>query len=122
MNSNTYWNRKGTYTYTISELKKLIPSEGPVVNPYKNKKLERFRKASNAYYRLYNDGDFDARKAKVFGINSYLYNFRINKYYKDGAGTPKHFSTWSQDLYDEVEVGMDQIIVEAAKEQAIELK
>lgn len=100
---NTYWGNKGTHQAIIEKLQALIPNEGPVKNPYKNKALEKFRKASNAYYRLYNDGDFNSGKGRMFGIE-YI----------------SRFST--QGLYDEVEKGLDRIIEAAAKEQGIELK
>ena len=108
MNTNTYWNGMGMYAYTIDKLQKLIPPEGSVINPYKNKNLERFRKAANAYYRLYNDGDFNTGKAKMFGLSSCLSQYGRRN--------------WSQELYDEVEVGMNRIIAAAALEQAIELR
>jgi hypothetical protein len=53
---NTYWNSKGRYETASQLLRAMVPTEGEVVNPKKNKALERFRRASNCYYDLYNNG------------------------------------------------------------------
>ena len=120
-NENTYWNNKGTYPEAVAALQALIPDEGPVANPYKNKALERFRKAQNAYYRLYNDGDFNSGKGRTFGIE-YISRFRTRKFYTAHNGRMQSYGCWAQGLYDEVEVGINKIIEAAAKEQGIELK
>ena len=120
-NENTYWNHKGQYPVAVAALQALIPAEGSVANPYKNKALERFRKAQNAYYRLYNDGDFNSGKGRMFGIE-YISRFRTRKFYTDGRGRMQSYHDWAQGLYDEVEVGINKIIEAAAKEQGIELK
>ena len=118
---NTYWNHKGTYPEAVEKLQALIPAEGAVANPYKNKALERFRKAQNAYYRLYNDGDFNSGKGRMFGIE-YISRFRTRKFYTARNGRMQSYGCWAQGLYDEVEVGINKIIEAAAKEQGIELK
>ena len=118
---NTYWNHKGTYPEAVEKLQALIPASGAVANPYKNKALERFRKAQNAYYRLYNDGDFNSGKGRMFGIE-YISRHRTRKFYTDHKGRMQSYGCWAQGLYDEVEVGINKIIEAAAKEQGIELK
>ena len=118
---NTYWNRKGIYPEAVEKLQALIPARGSVANPYKNEALERFRKAMNAYYRLYNDGDFNSGKGRMFGIK-YISHFRTRKFYTDHNGRLQSYGCWAQELYDEVEVGINKIIEAAAKEQGIELK
>ena len=118
---NTYWSNNGTHQAIIEKLQALVPAEGPVKNPYKNKALEKFRKASNAYYRLYNDGDFNSGKGRMFGIK-YISRFSKREYYNDGNGRMQSYHDWTDGLYDEVEKGMDRIIEAAAKEQGIELK
>lgn len=120
-NENTYWNNKGTYPEAVEKLQALIPVSGSVANPYKNKALERFRKAQNAYYRLYNDGDFNSGKGRMFGIE-YISRFRTRKFYTAHNGRMQSYGCWAQGLYDEVEVGINKIIEAAAKEQGIELK
>ena len=51
---NTYWNGNGKYQQFVEALNQLVPDEGAVEQPRKNKKLERFRIASNAYYDIFN--------------------------------------------------------------------
>ena len=113
---NTYWSNNGTHQAIIEQLQALIPAEGPVKNPYKNKALEKFRKASNAYYRLYNDGDFNSGKGRMFGIEY------ISRFSRRVAHMGGYHTEWGPGLYEEVEKGMDRIIEAAAKEQGIELK
>lgn len=118
---NTYWSSNGKHQAIIEKLQALVPAEGPVQNPYKNKALEKFRKASNAYYRLYNDGDFNSGKGRMFGIE-YISRFSKREYYTGWNGRMESHHAWAQGLYDEVETGMDRIIEAACKEQGIELK
>lgn len=120
-NENTYWNNKGAYPEVIEKLQALIPAEGAVTNPYKNKDLERFRKAVNAYYHLYNNGRFDSGKGRMFGIE-HISRHRDRKFYADHKGRLRSYDCWAQELYDEVEVGINKTIEAAAKEQGIELK
>jgi hypothetical protein len=54
--TNTYWNSSGTYQAVADALQALIPEEGEVLNPRANPELEKFRKAVNCYYDLYNNG------------------------------------------------------------------
>ena len=120
-NENTYWAGKGKHQAAVVKLQALIPSTGAVAQPYKNKALEKFRKASNAYYRLYNDGDFNSGKGRMFGIE-YISRFSKPEYYTGWNGRMESHHAWAQGLYDEVEIGMDRIIEAACKEQGIELK
>lgn len=109
MNENTYWNNNGKYDKAQEAIAELVPASGGVDNPRgKNKKLEKFRKASNCYYDLYNNGlcNRAAQFAKVFGIASSRYGN-----YSNGFITQ---------LYNEVELEMDSIIEAAAFEQGLE--
>ena len=103
--ANTYWNHSGKHQAKVSLLEKLIPDSGSVNNPRKNPKLEQFRKASNCYYDLYNNGLYNRKSEfrQVFGIPS--------THYKLG----KH--GFVQSLYDLTERRMDEIILEAFEEQ-----
>ena len=120
-NENTYWANKGTHQAIIEKLQALVPEDGPVAQPYKNKALERFRKAQNAYYRLYNDGDFNSGKGRMFGIE-YISTYKRRQFYTGHNGRMQSYGTWAQGLYDEVEVGINKIIEAACNEQGIELK
>lgn len=107
---NTYWNSNGKYQPHADALQTLIPAEGSCPDPRKNKALERFRKAVNCYYDLYNNGLCN-RKAEfrtTFGIAASHHG--ISRY------------GYSQTLYDLTEAAMDAIILEAALEQAANLQ
>ena len=53
----TYWNEQGTYQDIAEALQGLLPTHGEVPDgKTTNKCLERFRKAQNCYYDLYNNG------------------------------------------------------------------
>jgi hypothetical protein len=108
MLKHTYWNNQGTFQTAGDELNKLIPVEGSVAHPRKNRKLEKFRNACNAYHDLYNNGlgnrahDFRL----VFGIASSQYKGR----------RPMSFNP---SLYRMTEEVMDLIVIAAAQEQGI---
>jgi len=54
---STYWNNEGAYQAIAGELQALLPSSGEVLEgKTTNKALERFRRAQNCYYDLYNNG------------------------------------------------------------------
>ena len=54
---STYWESKGLYQAEANALEKLLPTFGEVPdNKVTNKYLEKFRKAVNCYYDLYNNG------------------------------------------------------------------
>jgi len=108
---DTYWNHSGKHEHLADELRKLIPLEGSVANPRKNPALEKFRKASNCYYDLYNNGLCNRAREfyGVFGIASSHYRL----------GGP--YSRFSDHLYAQVEAKMDEIIEAAMAEQALNL-
>lgn len=52
-----YWSEQGRHQALVTPLQALIPAVGEVPQGKKqNKHLERFRKAMNCYYDLYNNG------------------------------------------------------------------
>lgn len=110
---STYWNHTGKFNQEAEELRKLIPGSGSVDNPRRNRALERFRKASNCYYDLYNNGlgNRSIEFRSVFKIASSNYKVR-------GA---RSYGQYSSQLYDMTELAMDDIIVAAIKEQGIEI-
>lgn len=109
--SDFYWSHKGKYQAAADKLQELIPSEGSVDRPYKNKKLEAFRKAANAYYDLYNNGGGNRAGSicKIFHVRMSDHKDYTRKY------------SYRQSLYDLVEARMDEIVAEAAIEQGIAL-
>lgn len=104
---NTYWNRSGKYQELADQLRERVPAMGPVEHPYKNKALERFRNASNCYYDLYNNGLMNRAKqfARIFSVRSTRFRSVINGF------LPR--------LYELTESKMDEIVLEAAKEQGL---
>jgi hypothetical protein len=109
MLKNTYWSHNGTFETAGKQLQALIPEEGSVDRPRKNPKLEKFRKASNAYYDLYNNGlgnrtqDFRT----VFGIASSQHKCKRRAF------------SFTPSLYRMTEEVMDLIVIAAAEEQGI---
>lgn len=106
---NTYWNHKGRHQAASTELAKLIPSEGAVDHPRgKNRALDKFRRASNCYYDLYNNGLIN-RGAEFRGV----FNIRTSQY---RTGNSYGFRT---QMYTITEAAMDEIIQAAAAEQGL---
>ena len=103
----TYWNSNGKYNELAEKLQALIPFEGQVSRPRKNKKLEKFRKAVNCYYDLYNNGLCNRASsfAKVFGLPAREYKL---------SG---RYTRYDASLYADTEQVMDKIVYEAAVEQ-----
>jgi hypothetical protein len=100
----SYWNNSGLYQALSTQLAALIPTEGSVDNPRTtNKCLEKFRKASNCYYDVFNNGlcNRAAEFRQVFGFG--------------GTYIPKTPSYHC----DRLEAKMDEIILKAAQEQQL---
>lgn len=113
MNTATYWSNNGRYQALADALQKRIPAEGSVADAKKNPALEKFRKAVNCYYDLYNNGlcNRAAQFAKIFGIATSQYKYRESRY---NYGYNFEFA---QTMYDRTEEAMDAIILAAAAEQ-----
>ena len=102
-----YWDNDGAHQDKVEKLTELLPFFGPVANAKTtNKRLEKFRKAQNCYYDLYNNGLCNRASsfAKVFGIAARDYRYVRSFRYMDC-------------LYRETEQVMDKIVLEAAIEQ-----
>jgi hypothetical protein len=102
----TYWSGKGTFAAEAAALNELIPDCGEVADTMNNLALERFRRASNCYYDLYNNGlcNRAAEFRKVFGFAG----TRVAKSnFTDAATIAK------------IDAAMDEIIRAAAEEQGI---
>jgi hypothetical protein len=111
--SSTYWAHKGRFEVLNQKLHALVPASGPVKDAAKNPKLELFRKASNVYYDLYNNGlGNDGPRAAFyrifgFGFTQYEYMGRHRSY------------EYSPQLYERVEARINEIILEAGVEQGL---
>ena len=104
----TFWNGTAELSPIAEELNKLIPDEGTVKNPKSNPALEKFRKASNLYYEIFNNGGINGlRGAKpMFGMEaSWLRNLlRYNMY---------------DTIFAYTEPRIEEIVKAAAKEQGL---
>jgi hypothetical protein len=106
-NTQTYWNHNGKFEDLANKLQKLIPDSGAVPSPRKNVALEKYRKAVNCYYDLYNNGLCNRARlfASVFGVASGRYgSYRLG---------------FSPSLYAQVEEKMNSIVLAAGKEQGL---
>ena len=104
--TNTYWNSNGTYQNLAEQLRPLVPVMGEVKGK-QNKALDKFRKASNAYYDIFNNGGCN-RAAEIRGIFKFgMTSMRLGKRFDWNA------------IHEKVEPIMDQIILAAAAEQGI---
>ena len=113
---NTYWNSKGTHQALYTELCALIPSSGSVEKPWKNKELERLRKAANAYYDTFNNGGCNRMKSisKIFGTEV---TFRLRQMWQNR----RYFNMdhgWER-IHIVTEPKMDELILAAAREQGV---
>lgn len=109
--TQSYWDNNGKFQALVTELQKLVPASGKVVMPRKNKKLEKFRAASNAYYDIFNNG----------GCNRYheiRYHFNTSvQAHTMGRGRTQR-TNWDS-IAEHVDPIMDIIVIEAAIEQGI---
>jgi len=98
----SYWNSNGTYEALSKKLEQLVPVEGPVTAP-NSRALEKFRKASNCYYDLFNNGlcNRAAEFRQVFGFGGTVI---VKSLFTDISG---------------LERKMDEIVLKAAQEQGL---
>ena len=110
MNKDTYWNNNGIHEELVDRLKVLVPASGAVMHPRKNKALEKFRKATNCYYDLYNNGLGNR-------INQFrsVMGFAASPFKQSWRG----YGCFDQTLYIKTEQAINEIILEAAKEQKL---
>ena len=104
------WGVNPGFKHLFDQLCEKLPLMGSVENPRStNKNLEKFRKAQNVIYDLFNNGLCNRRTEyrNMFGeVPIPGYGHEIGKI------------RWSQ-VEDEVEANFTPIIIEAAKEQGL---
>lgn len=107
--NNAVWGVTEVTRPLVDELWELIPMSGSVAQPSKNPKLEKFRKAQNVVYDIFNNGLMNrGRQLRVLGLTKYdLPHIR-------GWGS------WSQ-CEGVVEKAFTPIIIEACVEQGIKV-
>ncbi len=111
---NSYWNGKGTHKELADALRKLIPMSGPVPNARKNPKLEKYRKACNVYYDLFNNGlcNRAAEFRHVFGFSpKHLYTRWQNGHLR--------IQFQDEEMNARMNATLDLIILAAAEEQGL---
>jgi len=106
----SYWGNKGKHQALADKLNKLVPPSGPIKGA-KNRMLEKFRKASNAYYDIFNNGGCNRGRSirAIFGISM--------RNYKSGRSCISAFGL--KGIYAATEPVMDKIILAAAVEQGL---
>ena len=109
----TYWESKGQYQNLVEELTKRLPPFDSVTNAKtSNKHLEKFRKAQNCYYDLYNNGL--CNKSREFSTV-----FRIPGVPREIKQNYRYNTLVCKTTEELIEAKMDKIILAAAKEQGI---
>ena len=107
---STSWGVHEGFKTAVDKLNNLLPIEGRVeYSQSKNKNLEKFRKAQNAMYDLFNNGLCNKRS-----LFQNIYGWSV------GVRDTNHATkmTWSQ-WEDRVEEVLTPIMLEAAKEQGV---
>jgi hypothetical protein len=111
---NTYWNSMGTHQNLAEQLRALLPAMGEIKGS-KNKALEKFRKATNAYYDIFNNGGGN-RAASIRGIFGFGMT-SMSEPCRDAYGNTRRYN-WNA-IHERVEPIMDKIVLAAAAEQGI---
>lgn len=109
----TYWESKGQYQSLVEQLAKRLPVFGSVHDAKTtNKHLEKFRKAQNCYYDLYNNGLCNRARefSNVFRIPG------VPREIKQNYGRYDMISKSTEEL---IEAKLYEIILAAAKEQGL---
>jgi hypothetical protein len=116
MTMQSFWNNDSDLQDIADQLVLMVPDMGPVEQPRKNKALERFRRASNCYYDLYNNGL--CNRGPEFRR---LFKVRVSDFYKYSYGLRGRYRDIDFDrIMPVVEPIMRNIVMAAAREQGIE--
>lgn len=115
MKTSTYWNGVGKYHALYRALLDLTPDFGPCPDADgTNKHLDRFRRAANCYYDLFNNGLCN-RGAEFRAL------FKVGKLPRLHTTTRLRLDLNQIERDGKVEARMDALILAAAEEQAIAL-
>ena len=120
---HSYWNKSGRYDALGKQLALLVPTQGSCVIQKDGKavtKLNRYRRATNCYYDLFNNGLINRAQEfrSIFGFSPKKEFSKIN--YR--AGSMFHGIDFVNDrLYAKCDEVMDRIILAAAQEQGLEI-
>ena len=104
-------------TSVVEALNDLIPMEGSVTNPVKNRKLEQYRVAQNVTYDIFNNGlGNKGRSLKALGLK--MYDLPLEEW---RGGECIMRANWTR-IKEIVEPIMEKKILLAAVEQGIEME
>jgi len=104
-------------TSVVEALNDLIPMEGSVTNPVKNRKLEQYRVAQNVTYDIFNNGlGNKGRSLKALGLK--MYDLPLEEW---RGGECIMRANWDR-IKEIVEPIMEKKIMLAAVEQGIEME
>tara|TARA_B100001287_G_scaffold274524_1_gene280004 strand:- start:1053 stop:1412 length:360 start_codon:yes stop_codon:yes gene_type:complete len=108
------WGVRNDVKHLVDELNELLPAMGMVKNANKNKYLEKFRKAQNVTYDIFNNGLCNrGRELKVLGLKKY--DLPLPEYYGRDSYFP---GNWDR-IEEIVCEAFTPIVQAAAKEQGI---
>lgn len=108
---NNYWNGTGLFQSLADKVREFVPAMGNVEKG--NPKLERFRKAMNAYYDIYNNGGCN----RASSIRHY---FKVSmSHFRSSMGREIGYITHFDKIYQYTDPVMDGIILDAALEQGL---
>lgn len=107
-----YFDGTGRYQTTIKAIEALIPASGDVKD--KGKAIERYRRAFNVYYDLHNNGLCNrfGEVRTAIGVTPRHYGI---------ANYRQIYQSEHPDFVSAVETRIDELILEAALEQGIDM-
>ena len=105
-----YYAHTGRHQELAKQLEKKIPAMGEIDNPGENPKLERFRKAVNAYHDLFNNGGMNPGQKTAYFFPKAISAYNDYRY--------SHMEQL-ENTYAITEPIMDKIILRAAYEQGL---
>ena len=110
------WTNENLKT-VVDALEEMIPLEGTVVNPVKNKKLDQLRKAFNVVHDIFNNGLGNKGKSlKCLGLK--MYDLQLEQY---RGGELVMRANWDR-IKEIVEPIMEKKILDDAVEQGINMQ
>lgn len=113
----SFWNNDSDLQDVADQLAGLVPAMGAVEEPRKNRALERFRRASNCYYDLYNNGLCNRRGEFYRLFKVPVSHFHVYRYSAKGRYREIDFDR----IMPVVEPIMRDIVMSAAAEQGIKV-
>jgi hypothetical protein len=110
MTQQCYWYRSGKYQQLAEALQSRIPMQGEIENKDESPCLEEYRKVSNQYYDLFNNG-----------LHNQPYHFkrRFGVTVVEARSILRVGGILECDILRTIEASVDKFILEAATEQGL---